>query len=359
MIIDRYMLREVLLPFLAVTVVLVVIFMTYSITRLLIDANAGLLQVGDVASLTLLKGLISLEVLLPLALYLGVMIGMGRLYSDSEIYAMRSSGISERRLLRPVMRFALILALLIGVHSIWIRPWAYQLSYEIRALAISSSDIDRIKAGRFYTFDESGRTIFVEEIGPDGELLEKIFIRTRDGEDLQVITAEKGQMEYDVSPSRHRITLEKASIFKRVELGPDVSGDIGRLKLWIDIQDPEPVGYKTKAMPTALLVGSQLLAESAEFQWRLSTPISALLLAFLAIPLSRSRPREGRYAKMLLALVIYAVYFNLLDVSRTWVELGTSPIIWWAPGIMAFVVVMLFAPWYRMKRRRNRVYGHE
>jgi lipopolysaccharide export system permease protein len=85
----------------------------------------------------------------------------------------------------------------------------------------------------------------------------------------------------------------------------------------------------------------------------MSTPISALLLALAAIPLSRSRPRQGRYAKMLLALGIYAIYFNLLDVSRSWVEQGASDYIWWVPGLLALVVAGLYMPAV-LKMRRDR-----
>ena len=113
MIIDRYLRREISVPFLAVCVVLVSIFITYSLTRFLIDANAGLLQPIEVLHLTFLKALISLEVLLPLSLYLAVLIGLGRLHSDSEIYAMRSSGISEMRALRPIIGVAFLLAILV------------------------------------------------------------------------------------------------------------------------------------------------------------------------------------------------------------------------------------------------------
>jgi lipopolysaccharide export system permease protein len=114
------------------------------------------------------------------------------------------------------------------------------------------------------------------------------------------------------------------------------------------------VGYKTKSSNIFELAQSTSLNDVAEFQWRLSTPVSALLLALLAIPMSRSRPRQGRYARMLGALVIYAVYFNLLDVSRTWVEQGTAKAIWWAPGLLALLVLALYLPWKRVIRRTSR-----
>lgn len=118
MIIDRYMVREVGSPFITIGTVLLIIFSTYSLTRYLVDASAGLLLAGEVVKLTALRALVSLEVLLPLSFYFAVMIGMGRLYSDSEIYAMRSSGISEKRLMRPVMWVALVLAVFTGFLSV-------------------------------------------------------------------------------------------------------------------------------------------------------------------------------------------------------------------------------------------------
>ena len=112
-------------------------------------------------------------------------------------------------------------------------------------------------------------------------------------------------------------------------------------------------GYKTKSGNTFDLSQSSDPEDRAELQWRISTPLSALLLTLLAIPLSRSRPRQGRYARMLLALAIYAVYFNLLDVSRTWVEQGTAAYIWWAPGLLILLLVTLYVPWIRIMRPRE------
>jgi len=354
MIIDRYMVREVGLPFLVVASVLVIIFSTYSLTRYLVDANAGLLMAGEVIRLTALRSLVSLEVLLPLSFYFAIIIGMGRLYSDSEIYAMRSSGISEHRMMRPVMLLALVLAVLTGVLSVLVRPWAYDRSYEIQAEAKASSEVDRIRAAQFYHFDDSGRTVFVEDIAPDGESLGGIFVRTSKGGDVQVITSVNGRLEYDARPGFHRLTLFDAYLFKRVTGAADLFAELGAFSVWLPAGEVEPVGYKTKASPTRNLIVATASPDKAELQFRLSTPLSALLLALLAIPLSRGRPRQGRYARILIALVIYAVYFNVLDVSRTWVEQGTATTIWWVPGIAFLVVAVMYIPWGKWFRGRVR-----
>ncbi len=357
MIIDRYLRHEISVPFLAVNIVLFAIFLTFSLTRFLIDANAGLLHAGEVIQLTFLKSLISLEVLLPLSLYLAVMIGLGRLYSDSEIYAMRASGISEMRLLRPIVRFALLLAVLIALFSIFVRPWAYAKSYQIKAQAESSAEVDRIQPARFYTFGASGRTVFIGGISRGGAELDKVFIRTRKNGDLQVITSNTGHMEFWARPGYHRLVLKDASVYKLVTGGPDVFAQLGTFSLWIPAGEPDPVGYKTKSTATFDLGGSGSTHDLAELQWRMSTPLSALLLALLAIPLSRSKPRQGRYARMLVAIVIYTLYFNLMDVARTRVESGASSGIWWVPMLLGLLVLVLFVPWARFARKLPRRQG--
>jgi len=349
MIIDRYLIREVVQPLVAICAVLLAIFITFSLSRFLVDANAGLLQPGEVAKLTILKALISLDVLLPLSLYLAVMTGLGRLYTDSEIYAMRSGGISELRLLRSLMRLTMVIAVIVALFSTWVRPWAYTRSYEIKAAAEASAETSRIRQARFYTFGESNRTVFIDHIAENGTDLEGIFVRTQKNNDLQVITASSGVFDYLAKPMFHRLKLNNAQVFRKVPDGSDFSAQFKAFTLWLPTQTPQAPGYRVKSASTKELVLSPGSEDRAEFQWRMSTPVSALLLALAAIPLSRSRPRQGRYAKMLLALVIYAIYFNFLDVSRSWVEQGSLNFIWWVPGALGLLVAGLYFPVVRRK----------
>jgi lipopolysaccharide export system permease protein len=354
MIIDRYLIKEVVQPLLGICTALMVIFITYSLSRFLVDADAGLLQPIEVFQLTVLKSLISLDALLPLSLFLAVMTGLGRLYTDSEIYAMRAGGISETRLLRPLMRLSLVVAIVVALLSGWVRPWAYMQSYEIKAAAEASAETGRIRESRFYTFNDSERTVFIEEIADNGRHLKGIFIRTLKGDDLQIITASKGVFSYFAKPKFHSLQLIDAQVFKKVrdredENSRDFSAKFGSFTLWLPVQTPQAPGYKVKSASTRTLMQSAIPHDQAELQWRMSTPLSALLLALAAIPLSRSRPRQGRYAKMLLALGIYAIYFNLLDVSRSWVEQGSSDYIWWVPGLLGLVITGLYFPIIRRK----------
>lgn len=353
-IIDHYLVHEVIYPLLAICTALLVIFVTYSLSRFLVDADAGLLQAADVARLTFLKAVISLDVLLPLSLFLAIMTGLGRLYSDSEIYAMRASGISEVLLLRPLIRLALILAVVVALLSTWARPWAYTQAYTIRAEAEAAAETSRIRESRFYSYGSDERTVFIEHIAANGSDLEGIFVHTQKGDDLQVITAATGVFEYFAKPASHRLELYDARVFKQEPEGTDLSASFGQFTIWLPAEPVQPPGYKVKSASTRELARSGAPPDRAELQWRLSTPVSALLLTLAAIPLSRSRPRQGRYAKMLAAVTLYAVYFNLLDVARSWVEQGSSTYIWWVPGLLSAAVAGMYLPVMYKKRKDRR-----
>jgi lipopolysaccharide export system permease protein len=351
--IDRYLVREIAYPLAGVCSALLIIFITYSLSRFLVDADAGLLQAHDVARLTGLKALIALDVLLPLSMFIAIMVGLGRLYTDSEIHAMRAGGISEAHLLRTLMRTAFVLATVVALLSTVARPWAYTHSYAIRAEAEAAAATDNIRASRFYSFGDEGRTVFIERIADNGRDLQGVFVRTQKGDDLQVISAAGGVFERLARPGLHKLELSDARVFRQVREGTDFSALFGAFTIWMAAERPVPPQYRVKAMPTGALRQSQDTVDAAEFQWRVSTPISTLLLTLAAIPLSRSRPRQGRYAKTLLALGIYAVYFNLLDVARSWVEQGSIRSIWWVPALLAVAVAGMYAPvvWQKWKDR--------
>ncbi|MCP5145525.1 MAG: LPS export ABC transporter permease LptF [Gammaproteobacteria bacterium] len=351
MIIDRYLTRQIAVSFAAVSSILVVIFLSYSLTRFLTDAASGVLRAEEVVTLTMLEVLVALEVLLPIALYFGLIVGVSNLHVNSEIIALQSCGISEQRMQRPIIVFTGALILFVAFVSTVARPWAYQKMYSMEANAEASSDIDRIKGGEFYLYDDDRRVVFVNSITDNGTVLHNIFVRTRRDDSLEIISAGSGRVETFVDASRHRLTLNNAHIYKQVEDGPNFAGTFGKLSFYIKAAVPEDISHKSKSKTTLALLQPATPEDSAELQWRLSTPISTLLLSLLALHMSRSKPREGRMTKLPLALGIYAVYFNLLGVSRNWVEQQLFPVIWWVPGLL--VAVLIAWSWLELRARRR------
>lgn len=351
MLVDRYLVREVSLPFIEVSAVLLAIFLTYSITSFLAKASGGLLNPSEIAHLTFLKSLIALEVLVPLALYLGIILGLGRLYSDSEMYALQAAGIGESRLLRPIILFATVMAILVSLLSTVIRPWAYTEAYDLRATAAAASELDRVKPGQFYVDDDTGRTVFIESISEDRSQLNGIFVRTRDSRGIQVATSATGFIAPTPTADHHKLVLNDAHVYKSIDNGPNILGRFKALTIYLRVADPELVGYRVKSQSTLALRDRADPEEKAEYQWRLSTSLSTLLLVLAAVPLSRSLPRRGRYAKLMIALLVYALYQNLLLMAKTWVEQEVIASIWWVPALLAITVVIIYHPWRSLTRR--------
>lgn len=334
MILDRYLIREIVLSSVLVAVALVGIFLGYSLTRFLTDAAGGLLKAVEVAHLTVYKGVIALEVLLPLALYFGLIVGLGRLDANAETAAMRAAGLSRRRLHRPLVVLSVLLAACVALLSTSVRPWAYDAMYALRAEAESSSELARIKPGRFYLFAEEERAVYVQAIERADGGLERVFIRTRADDATEVISARSGTLHAHETPDRHRLDLDEASVYKSVRDGLDVHAWFGRLTLYLAAERDVVRDYRAKSAATLALVDSTSARDRAELQWRLSTPVSTLLLALVALQLTATGPREGRYARLPAALAIYAVYYNLLGLGRSWVENGTTATLWWAPLVL-------------------------
>ncbi len=342
MVLDRYLLREIGASFAAVAAALTVVFLAYSLTRFLTDAASGLLRADEVALLTLYKSIIALEVLLPLALYFGLIVGFSRLNAHAELTAMLACGYGHRRLQRPLFLCSLLLATAIGAFSFTVRPWAYSAMFELKAQADASSELDRIKAHRFYLYDDNNRAVYVEHISHDGRSLSGVFIRERRGDSVVVMSAPSGTLHPFVTPERHRLTLSDASIYKNVAGGSDFYGNFTTLTLSIKAARTLAREYRTKSEPTAALLLSSNPEDRAELQWRLSTAVSTLLLALVALALAETRPRQSRFTRLPVAIGVYAVYYNLLGMSRTWVEHQWAPSIWWVPALLAAALLVIW-----------------
>ena len=344
MIARRYLVREVIKPLLAVVALLVGIFMAYSLTRFLADANEGLLSASAVTILTSLKVVIALEVLIPIALYIGMIVTLGRFYSDHEITALKAGGVGEWRIVAPVIRLSLTVAIIVGLFSLFVRPWAYDRLYGFQAEAQAAAELEDIAPGQFHLFGDQARMVFLEGRDTNSGELTGLFVRSRTEAGLEVISGNRGRLLPLANPETQLLELDNAFVYKQTREDPDLIGRFRTLSIWTPKLRPDPVGYKPKATSTQRLFGSALDEDRAELQWRLSTAASTVLLALVAVPLGRSRPRGGRYGRVLLAVAVYAIYFNLIGIARSGVEQGTLDHLWWAPlGLGGLVALGLVA----------------
>jgi lipopolysaccharide export system permease protein len=330
--------------------VLVALFASYSASGFLADAVNGLMPADIIAELIALKVVISLEVLIPVSLYIAVVLAFGKLYSDSEFTAMFALGMTPTRVMGIVAMLAGSLAVLVAILSLTIRPWAYQRSHELTKRAETLLDVDYMEAGTFYVGDHGNRVIFVEHRAGPKAPADKIFVRTMHEDHPRVMYAQHAHEGAKTADSdKPDVILTDAHVYDFLAEGhpDDTAMTVEELAVPTGNRSVKLPEYAATAASTAALVVSHAPEDVAELQWRLSTPISMLLLGLLGVPLSRAKPRQSKYAKMGTAILIYSAYYLLCSSARTWVQHGTVrpfPGIWWAPAIL-FLILTVATVW--------------
>ena len=349
--------REIGKPMLAICTILVAIFASYRAAGYLADAAAGLLSGTTVFYLIILRVAVALEVLLPTTLYFSVVVALSRMYTDSEITALSSCGVSVARVIRAVLYLSLPLALLVASLSMYVRPWAYEQSYWLKARAKTTLDMSLWKEDSFYEVRRMNRVVFADKIDHERNRAKGVFIQSDHGDRVQVIYAKEAYQYIDQESGGQVILFMNGYLYEFSRMGDE--GHIMKFEqstLSLEPPEIEAIGYKRKAAHTLELAGSDKLEDIAELQWRLSTPLATILLALLGVPLSRTAPRSGRYAKVGTAILIYAVYYNTSAMAKNWVEqgvVGTMPGIWWVDALLAgLLLILLLQPtlafwWWR------------
>lgn len=348
-ILERYLIREIVKPLLVASGLLATIFMIFRTAGFMGDVARGVLPADFVLLLASLKTVVSLEVLLSIALHLAVVVALGRLYADSEMTALQACGVSPMKILQVVCWLSALLALVVACLSLYGRPWAYQKIYWLQKRASLDFDITKLEPGRFHEEQPGDRVIFVTRFNAKQNRVEGVFIQNELGGTVQVISAKQAYQEVDATTGDRIIVCVNAHVYELPRNGGNnLLGEFDELRLIVDEPEMKPVGYKRKAASTLHLARSDSVQDIAELQWRLSTPISTMLLGLLGFPLSRAEARKGKYAKLLAAVLVYSVYYNLSVMLRTLVEqqsIGIFPGIWWANGLLALlVVVLLWSP---------------
>ena len=343
-LLERYVVREIATAAAGISAILVTVFVGYLVARYLSDVVDGLLPSRTIASLVLLRTAIALEVLLPITLFLCVVMALGRLHADSEIVAMSALGVSPARLVRAVGGLAVLLAVGVAVLSLLARPWAYEMSYRLRAEAGAEVDLDRFKAGRFYAKQKGEYVVFAESDEPAEGRLAGVFVHHEERGVRQVVFAQRAYQRVDpVSGDRTLVVLRGHHYRLSTREGRDRVVGFERMEIPLRSEEIVPE-YRRKAAPTATLARSRDPMDVAELQWRLTTPLATVLLALLGIPLSRAVPRQGRYARFAAAVLAYAAYYNLKAMAKAWIErgvVGPIPGLWWVDALLAAVVVLL------------------
>ena len=357
-ILDKYIFREIAATWLGVTMVLLLVLLTNQFARILGDVAKGKLPKDAAWEVIGLSAAQYLTILIPIGLFLAVMLALGRLYRDSEMPAMMACRVGPSGVYRPLLLLMVPLSLAVGWLSIDLGPRALQTIDRIGAEARREADLASIEPGRFTVVGPDDAVVYGERITEDG-MMENVFMQRRVGEEnVEVVVARRGEQVDSEDPDVRFLVLHEG---RRYEGIPGTSqfrvvefvehGIPYRLP---SLDPPEP---KPRAMTFGRLLRAGGPEHIAEMQWRIGVPLATIILSVLAVPLSRTQPRAGRYGRLAIGLLVFIIYLNMLGAAKAWVEQGAvSPLLglWWVHGAVLLFALSLLAVQNSLHKRIRR-----
>ncbi len=345
-VLNRYLIKEFSKSLLSVATVLMLIYLSNRVAALLARVAAGELPGDMVFTLLFLKSVTNLALVIPPALFIAVLLTMGRMYRDNEITVLSACGVGYRRLYRALLLFVLPMVLLLSLFSFVVGPWADATGERLKQAGEQQADVSGISAGRFKESNDGEVVFYTEALDREQGKYQRVFIQNREGDRLGVVIAKRGHERTDPETGDRFLVLEDG---RRYEGHPgDANYRILKFQQYavrIEERDPlEESSTRTNSRTTLELIEEGGQVAWAELHTRLAVPISGLLLALLALPLSYTSPRQGRYGKLFLAILIYVVYANILVISEAWLARGKVPIevgMWWVHLLVVGLWVML------------------
>ena len=338
MIIFRYLAKEVFLTLIALTAILMLIFLSNQFVQYLNRAASGSIPGFIIMQLMALELPNLMALLLPLGFYMALLLAYGRLYAESEMTVLRASGYGPNTLLNHSLIMAMILIIFVAVLVIWVSPSiATERAKLLRSTGVKTL-IQTIMPGRFHAMNGGQQVFYVQSMSRDHANAQQIFLAKQTvvnkAKQWDVLWADEAFSEQNTKTGEEYIVLEKGKEYQGIPGQSEYQvAEFATYKARI----PHPVvkiSDDLRTLKTSQLwpLSNRNPAKAAELQWRLSIPFMLLPLTLVAVPLSRVRPREGKYAKLLPAVIIYILYANAMFLARDGLASGAIPLwmgMWW------------------------------
>jgi lipopolysaccharide export system permease protein len=344
-IFHRMLVREFASTGLLAFAVLLGIVMFTQLIRLLGESVSGALAVDGVVALMGFSSLNYLPVLLSISLFLSVLLTLSRSYRDSEMVVWFCSGIGLMRWIRPVLWYALPVAGTIALLSLVLSPWALSKADEFRRRLDSRDDAAAAMPGMFRESKQADRVYFIENVDVGKNRVGNIFVESEEHGKTGTMVARQGLRETAPNGDRFLVLLN-GTRYEGVPGQPDFRVlEFERYAMRIEEMEAKQDVVLPKSLSTLYLLQNRSSWNMSELEWRIGLPLSALILALMAIPLSFVNPRAGRSLNLMLALVIYMIYNNMISVTNAWVgqgKLGAGVGLWGLHAFMFALVVLMF-----------------
>lgn len=334
---------------------LVVVWLSVLLVRLLGEAAGGSIGADVVLGLAAFSTITALPTVLAVSLFIAVLTTVTRNYRESEMVVWFASGLSLGDWLRPVLRVAVPVAIVVAILTLGASPWAYRQIAEYRQRFEQRSDLSKVAAGQFVESNNGKRVFFAEAPTSPGAELGNVIARETGPEWHSLMAADSARIHTEPNGDRflvlgsgHRYDLKPGTPEIRLV-------DFERYGIRLESKSGDSLAEaralaerSSKARPTLQLVADDTDSAWAQIMWRISLPIAALNLALLAIPLGAVNPRLGRSGDLLIAGLIGLLYMNLMNLSRAWISGGKLP---FGVGAWAIHAIVFGLAMYLLIRR--------
>ncbi len=344
-VIDRYLLVDLFKLLFALMLVVSLLMGSLMFVKLLEKVALGNMNPTVVFPLMGYQVVRYLARTMPAAFFLSMLLVVGRMYRDNEMTALAACGIGPGRVYRSVFIALFPAVALTAWMAIWLQPWA---SVQIENIKLEQQkegvELALIQPGRFNEYSAGDLVFYVEEVDQERGEMRNLFIQNREQGEVGLVTAKRGVHDFDVSTGDHFLTLYDGQRYE----GTPGQGDF-RIAMFdsYTLRIAESASKRRddrKGKSSQELFRSENVVDQAEFWERVSFPVSLVTLALLAIPLSRSLPRQTLYGRLLFAFLVYFAYINLSGVSVSWMKKQVTPEwmgIWWVQVLLILLALLL------------------
>ena len=322
MLFDSTVRRELARSFGATLVVILTIVITMMLIRTLGLAAGGTVAPEDVVLLLGYFALGHLPTMLALSLFIAVVVTLGRMYRESEMVIWFSSGLGLGRFVRPVLRMAWPVLGVVGLLLLFVWPWGNRASVELRSRYEQRSDLSRVAPGVFQASRDGSRVFFVDRASQEGVEGHNVFVLTRQPPIESVVSARSGQL---LSEGPDRVLQLDRGQRNEVDADSGVRtlSSFERYRVVVGdsvVRSAEAAPPKT--MDTLALLREPVRRHQAELAWRFGLMLASANLLLLGVGLAATQPRRASNWNLLLALLAFVVYFNLINLSQAWIASG-------------------------------------
>lgn len=341
----RYINRELLLVLVAVTAVLLAVTIGGRFISYLQDAALGKYAADSIIRILYFRLPGFLQLLLPFAWSLTLLLTLGRLYAESELVVLRAGGVGPARLLGWLAAPAVAVTLIVGYFSLFLAPDFDRQLTEFITEQQDNAEFSMVTPGVFHIYYRGQRVTYADAISEAGDSLQGVFLaELADDDSPMTVRAETGRQRLDPATGTRYLVLTNGHRYVGLPGSPDY-----QVVSFARLQQRLEEGRRQRAPGIETIPSAELLARNdnqalAELHFRLALPLVVLIGGLVSVGVARTKPREGRFARLVPGLALFVAYYAAIVFNRNAISDGHLPAVaglWLVHGVFLLIGVIV------------------